>query len=453
MLRTLFRNAAIVTMDDELGTFVRADLLVEGDRIAALGPGLAADGAQIIDATDRIIIPGLINAHMHTWQTALRGVASNWTLLEYFGWVHRGLATRFRPDDIHIATLAGAIGQIDAGATTLVDWCHNNPTPQHTDAAVGALFESGIRGVFLHGSPKPDPKPGQLHFSEVPHPCSEIERLRKTRFSTSDQLVTLGMAVLGPHYSTLDVARQDFRLAREYGLIASMHQGGGEPRTPGGWERLIAEGHVDRNVNIVHGNDLSDALLADLVQRGATFCVTPENEMTQGHGIPITGRLAKLGLRPSMGVDIESVVSSDLFTVARMGLACQRLQDNMASRAAYGTIPETTLVRASDALAWITIEGARMLGMADRIGSLRPGKQADLVVLDARQLNLSPVNDPLVSVVMQAGVRNVESVMIAGRFRKRDYQLVDLDVGGLRKRLERSGTRILTELGLVQSAA
>jgi 5-methylthioadenosine/S-adenosylhomocysteine deaminase len=337
---------------------------------------------------------------------------------------------------------------MDVGATTLADWCHNNPTPEHTDAGVDGLFESGIRGVFLHGSPKPDPKPGEPHFSEVPHPRAEIDRLTRTRFSAPDQRVTLGMAILGPHYSTLDVARQDLALADDYGLIASMHQGGGPARTPGGWETLLAEGRVGSNVNIVHGNDLSDELLAAMVGKCVSFSVTPEGEMSQGHGVPITGRLKALGVQPSMGVDLESLNGSDLFTTARLGLACQRLQDNMAGRALHGKIPDTNAVTTRDALAWITIEGARMLGLEDRIGSLKPGKQADLVILDASGLNLWPINDPVSAVVMQAHAGNVESVMIAGRFVKRDGRLIGVDVAALRTRLQASAQRILGELGL-----
>jgi cytosine/adenosine deaminase-related metal-dependent hydrolase len=132
---------------------------------------------------------------MHTWQTALRGFASNWTLLEYFRRMHAGLATLFRPDDIHIATLVGALNQINCGTTTLVDWCHNNPTPDHTDAAVRGLVESGIRAAFFHGSPKPEPKPGERHFSEVPHPRCEVERLLAGALADRSGLVTLGLAI------------------------------------------------------------------------------------------------------------------------------------------------------------------------------------------------------------------------------------------------------------------
>lgn len=446
--RTLIRNAIVLSMDDSVGDFLDGDVLVVGDRIAAVGQNLPADGAEVIDGRGRIVIPGIVNAHMHTWQTGLRGLTSNMTLLEYFRWVHRGLATAFRPEDIYIATLAGAIGQINAGATTLGDWCHNNPTSDHTDAAVDALFASGIRSVFLHGSPKPDPKPGQPHFSEVPHPRHEIERLLRDRFAGRDQLVTLGLAILGPHYSTMDVARADFRLARELGMVASMHQGGGEAKTPGGWETLEAEGLVGPGINVVHGNNLSDEQIRRFVGAGVSFTVAPENEMTQGHGFPITGRVLAAGGQPSFGVDIESLVSTDMFAVARMALACQRALDNDLSRRTTGTIPEACTVSTSGALRWITLEGARMLGLDDRIGSLTPGKQADITILRATDWNMWPVHDPYSTVIMQSNVGNVETVMVAGQFRKRDGKLLWNDAERVKRDLEASGRRIVSQLGI-----
>jgi 5-methylthioadenosine/S-adenosylhomocysteine deaminase len=230
MNRTLIRNALVISMVPGQVDPPQTDILIEADRIAAMAPDLVANDAETIDATGRIIIPGLVNAHLHTWQTALRGVSADWTLLEYFRHVHAGLATHFSPEDVRIGTLAGALNQIACGTTTLGDWCHNNPTPAHTDAAIDGLHESGIRACFLHGSPKPDPRPGEPHFSEIPHPRAEIERLLRGPFASRDGLLTLGMAILGPHYSTTTVALADFRLAREMGLIASMHQGGGPPK-------------------------------------------------------------------------------------------------------------------------------------------------------------------------------------------------------------------------------
>ena len=343
MRRTLIKSATIVSMDAQLGDLDSGDLLVEDDRIIEVRPhvdlGSGAVEAEIVDGTGRIVIPGLINAHMHTWQTALRGFASNWTLLEYFRRMHAGLATLFRPDDIHIATLVGALNQINCGTTTLVDWCHNNPTPDHTDAAVRGLVESGIRAAFFHGSPKPEPKPGERHFSEVPHPRREVERLLAGPLADRNGLVTLGLAILGPHYSTLDVSMHDFRLARELNLIASMHQGGGPAKTAGGWEKLIEADLVGADINIVHGNDLPDDLLHRLVDLGVTFSVTPENEMIQGHGFPITGRLLKLGTRPSVGIDLELVLAGELLGAARVALSMQRALDNANSRRNHGTIP------------------------------------------------------------------------------------------------------------------
>ncbi len=449
--RTLIRGASIVSMDEGVGDLV-GDVLVEGDRIAAIAPSLQAGDAEVVEARGWIVIPGLINAHMHTWQTALRGVAANWTLLEYFKHVHAGLATVFRPEDIAIGTLVGGLNQINCGTTTLVDWCHNNPTPAHTDAGIDGLIASGIRAAFFHGSPKPDPKPGEKPFWEVPHPRDEVQRLLKHRLPTKDGLVTLGLAILGPHYSTLDVALSDFALAREFGLIASMHQGGGAARTPDGWERLEEAGLLGDNINIVHGNNLTDAQLKKFVDLGMSFSVTPENEMVQGHGHPITGRLLKLGTGPTLGVDLESVLSGEMFTVARMALAMQRTLDNADWRAAHGTIPDTSTIPVKEALSWITTRAAKMLRMEDHIGSLKAGKQADLVLIDATQLNMHPVHDPVAAVVMQTSLANIDSVMVAGEWKKRHGRLLYPDLQARQQELVASGNRILAKLGLNHAA-
>jgi cytosine/adenosine deaminase-related metal-dependent hydrolase len=457
MRRTLIKSATIVSMDSSLGELPSGDLLIEGNRIADVRPsidlGSGAAEAEIVDGKGRIVIPGLINAHMHTWQTGLRGYAANWTLLEYFRRMHAGLATVFRPDDIYIATLVGALNQINCGTTTLVDWCHNNPTPAHTNAGVRGLIESGIRAAFFHGSPKPEPKPGEPHFSEVPHPRCEVERLLAGPLADRNGLVTLGLAILGPHYSTLDVSMHDFRMAREFNLIASMHQGGGPAKTPGGWEKLIDAGLVGANVNIVHGNDLSDDLLQRLIDLGVSFSVTPENEMVQGHGFPISGRLLKRGIRPTIGIDLESILSGDLFSAARIALSMQRALDNAESRKTHGTIPETTTIPVREALHWVTTEGARLLGRESQIGSLTPGKLADLVVINASDLNLFPVHDPVSTVVMQTSLANIEAVMIGGIWKKRNGRLLVDGLDQKKDLLAQSGLRLVHDIELQGRAA
>jgi cytosine/adenosine deaminase-related metal-dependent hydrolase len=448
--RKLIKDGHVISMDPKVGTGA-FDILVEDDRIGVVESHLKAQDAEVIDASGCIVIPGLVNAHMHTWQTALRGVASNWTLPQYFRSVHAGLATLFTPDDLYIGTLVGALNQLNCGTTTLGDWCHNNPTPAHTDRAVDGLLESRIRSVFFHGSPKPDPKPGQKHFSEIPHPRSEVERLLKHRLTSRNGLVTLGMAILGPHYSTYDVAVEDFKLARELELVASMHCAGLEPKTPDGWDRLAAAGLLGPNNNIVHGNNLSDAQLRMMLELGVTFSLAPETEMSQGHGHPITGRLRNAGYAPSLGVDLESVMSGDMFSVARMALASQRALDNNEARRTNGQLPSTTTVTCDEALGWITIHGARALGLQDRIGSLTPGKQADVVLIRADTLNMRPLHDPVASVVMQAGLANIDTVLVAGQVRKRGGQLVFPSLDARIAELDESGRRLAA--GLTQLLA
>lgn len=449
-MKTLIRGAHIITMDAQ-GDLPEGDLLVDGDRIAAIAPRIEASDAQLVPGAGCILIPGLVNAHMHTWQTALRGVAANWTLLEYFQKMHAGLATVFEPEDLHIATLAGAVNQLHCGTTTLADWCHNNRTPAHNDAAIDALLQSGIRAAFFHGTPKPEPRPGERPFWETPHPAAELRRLLAAHQGRA--LLSVHAAVLGPHYSTLDVALHDFRMARELGVIASLHQGGGPARTPDGWERLEEEGLLGPHVNIVHGHALSDAQLRRFCGLGMSFSAAAESEMSQGHGHPITGRLRELGHAPSLGVDLESVISGDMFSQARVALGMQRSLDNAAWREAHGTIPPTSTITTREALGWVTVEGARMLGQLDRIGTLAPGKQADLVLIRADELNMQPVHDAVSTVVLQTSIANVDSVMVGGQWRKRAGCVHGVDTASLIRQLGDSGRKITRALGLGNAAA
>ena len=345
MRRKLIKGAAIVSMDPAIGDLPKGDVLIEDDRIIAVAPNIAADDADTIDASRTLLLPGLINGHLHTWQTGLRGFAADWTVAEYMQAMHRGLATLFQPEDVYIANLMGALNQINNGATTLVDWCHNNPTPEHSDAAIRGLDEAGIRALFLHGSPKPDPKPGQRHFSEVPMPRREIERFCKGRFTSRDGLVTFGLAILGPYYSTYEVTREDLALAREFDLFASMHVGGGNPMVPFGFERLLDDDLVDGHLTVVHGNDIAADTVRRIVDRGGTFTVTAEIELQMGYGDPLTGILHSSNAPISIGTDVEPAVGGDLFTCMRLTLQHER---NRAIMASIGEDRQSTPTFASD---------------------------------------------------------------------------------------------------------
>lgn len=444
MARTLIRDAIVVTMDDEIGDLSRGSILIDDDKILQVATDIdVPEGVEIIDGDGKLAMPGFVNAHIHLWQTALRGVAADWSLVEYLRAMHAGLAGYFQPDDIRIANHLGGLNQIASGVTTIADWCHNNPTPDHTDAAIDGLVSSGVRAVFLHGSPKPDPKPGQKHFSEIPMPVAEVERLRSGRLSSEDALVTLGLAILGPQLSTWEVCQADFSLARDLGLIASMHVSG-KLLTEDGFERLNALGLLGPHINVVHGNILSDERLRMLVGAGVCFTLTPEIELQMGFGDPLTARLHNIGAGLSLGSDIESSMNGEMFSVTRMALQAARHDDNLKSRhESGGTLPDHVSIFSREALRWSTIEGARMLGMEGRIGSLTPGKQADVVLLDAKMLNMHPVHDPVASILFHAGIANVDTVLVAGQVRKRNGLLIDGPTGTEMAQLAASGIRIL----------
>ena len=439
----VIRSATVVSMDDRVGDHTEADILIEGSRIAAIGPGLQVpEGAEVIDGRGRIAMPGFVNAHIHTWQTGLRGVAADWTIPRYLRAMHAGLATHFTPDDIRIANHVGALHQIHAGTTTLADWCHNNPTPAHTDGAIDGLEAAGIRAVFLHGSPKPDPKPGQPHFSEIPMPRGEVERLRGGRLGDDQALVTMGLAVLGPQMAVQAVCDADLALARDLDLVASMHVSG-NMLTPEGFVELERQGLLGPKINIVHGNALSDEALKRLVDLGVSFSLTPEVELQMGFGNPLTLRLRAMGGPISVGSDVESDMGGDMFAVTRAALQAARHEANLAYRAEHGVAPDEMAVSAREALEWATIGGARMLGLEDRVGSLAPGKQADIVLLDATAINLVPVHDPVASILFHAGPQNVEEVLIAGVTVKTRGRLVAPDLEARLGELAQSGLRII----------
>ncbi len=424
MTRTLIRNGWVISMDPAIGEVPDCDVLIEDGRIAAVGAGLEADGAEIIEARDRLVLPGLINAHIHLWQTGLRGLAGNWISAEYHKNVHGNLAMRYTPEDSYLATLVGALGQIDAGTTCVFDWCHNNATPEHSDRSIDALVDSGIRAVFGHGTVKPPQTPGMPHYSEVPHPRSEIERLRHGRLGSDDALVTLAMAILGPEFSTTDVVLEDFRLARELALVSSSHDWNKASRvSKEGFFAVASEGLLGPSHNVVHGNFLADDEVRLIVDSGASVTATPTVEMQTSHGDPLTGRLLALGATPSLGADTEIFVAGDMFHVMRFALQAQRALDHRA-HAGRGEPLDRLTISPRQALEWATIEGARALMMDHRIGSLSPGKQADVILIRADDVGLAPINDPVLSIVLYAGPANVDTVLVAGRAVKRDGALV-----------------------------
>jgi 5-methylthioadenosine/S-adenosylhomocysteine deaminase len=454
--RILIRNGRVVTVDPALGDFDDCDILVVDDRIAEVRPNIVADADEIIDARDKIVIPGLINAHLHTWQTGLRSIGSGWTGPDYHRIMHGNLGTRFLPDDNYIGTLLGALEQLSGGVTTIFDWCHDIASIDYAHRSIDALEETGIRAVFGHGSAKPNAAEGQLPFTHIPHPRERLEALRKGRLSSDDALVTLAAAILGPQFSIPEVVEHDFRMVRDLGLLSSSHAA----RRPADWVspegfRIPAKlGLLDARHNVVHGNYIDDAELRLIVESGASVTVTANIEIHVHPMDPVSGRLLELGAMPSLGIDSVPLANSDFFNEMRLAMLYQRAVDQRTAWRAGGPPLAKLPVPPRQVLEWATIGGARAVGMEDRLGSLTPGKKADIVLIDGLALNMFPVHEPTFSTVQQANAANVDTVLVDGVVRKRGGKLVYDDglLAQRRSEMLHSVSRIIAESGYRREA-
>jgi len=455
MARKLIKAGWVVSMDSAIGDIHGGDVLIEDDKIVEVGRNIDAVDAEVIDATRMIVAPGLINGHQHTWQTGVRGTVSNWTMFEYSQLMHATAVPHFTPDDVRIANLCGALNQLSCGTTTLFDWHHCNATTDHTDAAIDSLEESGIRAIYGHGQTKTDPKPGEKPFNERPHSRERVERLRKGRLASDDGLVTMAMCIQGIGFSVWECIEHDVRLAKDMGLRWSNHTGAlGVPMFADDAVRKLDDlGLLGPDADFVHGTNLTDDEMKLIIDRGGSITVAPECECNFGHGNPVTGKVLELGGTPSFGIDLESNISGDMFSAVRFGLQFERAMYTDARPRPTKTMPDHLKTRV--ALEWATIGNARAMGMDDRIGSLTPGKQADVILVHSTDINTCPVHDPVQTLVFMTTPHNIDTVLVAGEYRKRDRKLVYPEAA-LRQKLEElatSGQRILDAAGVFEAHA
>jgi cytosine/adenosine deaminase-related metal-dependent hydrolase len=448
--RVLIRCGWLVTLDPVIGDFHKGELIFSGDRIEAVGRNLGATADEVIDASDKIVMPGLVNAHMHTWETALRGIAVEWLTPDYHRHIHLNLATRYGPQDNYISNLIGALAQIDSGTTTLVDWCHNLTSMEMAERSIDGLVDSGIRGIFAHGTAKPPTQEGGRPFTHTPHPRERIEMLRRDRLASDDGRITLAMAILGPDWGTWEVVEHDIRLARELGLVSSSHTRRREDCiVPDGYARMAKANLLGPDHNLVHGTSYDHGDLSVIVDSGASLTSTVLVELHHHIGDPQVAAFRGAGGMPSLGIDVEPFCSGHMFREMQAALLFSRGRE-LRQNALRGNSPFKKMpVRTREALEWATIGGARAFQMEDTIGTLSPGKKADIVMLRANDVNMAPVHDPVYSIVEMAGAGNVDTVIIDGVVRKENGRLT-FPAEVLSRRLEElaeSGARILREGG------
>jgi 5-methylthioadenosine/S-adenosylhomocysteine deaminase len=440
----LIKHGYVLTLDPALGDLPDTDVLIEGDTITSVGRGLEAPAhANVIDARDRIVLPGFVDTHRHTWQTPVRGVLPSCTLDQYFAGMLDNIGRQYRAEDVYIANLMGALEALNGGITTLLDWSHVNNTPEHSDAAIAGLAEAGIRAVYAHGPPVGASK--WWAYSSQEHP-EDVRRLRKQYFNSDDQLLTLALAARAPGNTTPDVAKHDWLLARDLGIRISVHVGMRLTGVHVNHVKTLHElGLMGPDTTYIHCTDSTDEELDLIAKSGGTASVAPYVEMLMGHGVPPTGRLVARGVRPSLSINVVSSVPGDMFTQMRTALVQERIL-------AFTDTPDTAFAPTlthRDVLEFATIDGARACALDHKIGTIKPGKQADVILVRTDQVNVAPVIDPVATVVICADNSNIDTVIVGGRIVKHNGQLIRLDLPRLLERLSNARDYLLSHAGVI----
>nr|QLG04859.1 Hydrolase [Streptomyces sp.] len=422
--RTLVRGGMVVSMDPAVGDLPRGDVLIENGRIAAVAATVDAADAEVVDARGKIVMPGFVDTHRHTWQTAFRGIGADWTFDQYRVAMHGTLRPHYQPEDVYLGNLLGRIEALASGVTTMLDWFHCADRPENADAAIQALREAPGHSVFCYGA-------GVGGGADEPDIAPEITRVRS---QLPDDGMVLGLR--GPLMSTMDATAADVALARELGLRVSVHVHGAT-----GWHtgrRPIAEmrdrGLLDDRTTFVHGNGISDDQVAMMADAGCSVTISPDVELKMGFGWPETGRMLAAGIRPSLSIDDCPSAGGDMFATMRTAFAVQRGLDGGLT--------------ARDFVEFATVDGARTCGLDARTGSVTVGKDADLILLDAEDPSVFPVGNPVGTIVAAGHPGLVDSVFVAGRAVKRDGRLLGVDLPALRARLLESRERIAAAAGI-----
>jgi 5-methylthioadenosine/S-adenosylhomocysteine deaminase len=427
--RLLLRGGYVLTMDPEVGDFV-GDVLIRGDAIEAVGPGAGAGctDALVVDVAGQIVLPGLVDSHVHAWEGAIRGIAPEADFGNYLAITHGGVARYMSPEDVAIGQRVTAAQAVNGGVTTIVDNSHNSRAAAHSDAAIAALRSAGIRAVHAVGSPTAGNVGKQLP--------ADLLRLRDEYFSSADQLLTLRMFDVTPSVESWTFAAEHgFDVVAEMGLwIEDL-------------DALLATGMMRQGHTYNHCAGLTDEQWRLIAGSGAAVNMVPRSDSQFGLGafIPIM-QANRLGLQEGISCDNELSYGYDIFTEMRTLVTVQRGLSFAAEFAGEDDVPARYGPR--DALRAATIGGAANAGLAGVIGSLTPGKKADLVVLDLNRVPTQPFGSLAGTVVNFAGIANVDLVLIDGIVRKCRGRLVGIDYDRVVADAVRSRESLLGQFGV-----
>ena len=426
--RILIKGGVVLTLDRRIGDFAQADVLIEDGKIREVRPNLAvsADAAAVIDAANRIVIPGFIDTHSHSYQGLLRNIMPNGLLSpDYNRDVQSSLTPVYEPEDAYAGELITALGMIEMGTTAIVDISQVSHTPEHSNACIRALQDAGIRAVFSYHR-------GAGPRARYPQ---DITRLQQTYFSSKDQLLTLAL--------TTGLDAKLYAVAREAGVPAVLHLVGKDLSAPLlelGRAALLRPG--DEYIHCLGLNDAAWRLIKDT---GGHVSLCTQIDMAMGHGTPTIQDALDHGIRPSLSSDHGVEITQDFFTVMRSTFTFQRNQ--LFQRARNGEQNLPPLLTCRDLLEFATIEGARCANLDSKVGTLTPGKEADLLLLTTDRLNIWPLNNAAGVVVNQMNPGNVDAVFIAGKVKKWRGNLVGVDLPRVRRLVQDARDAVMRRAG------
>ncbi len=466
--RYIIRGGAVMSMDPKVGDFAQADVLVEGRKIVAVGPSLHAGGAAVIDARGRIVMPGFIDTHHHQFETALRSFLADGILINdgsgspsaektYYEYILLKFAPVYRPQDVYINELFGGLSQLDDGVTTVHDISQIHHSPAHSDAAIQALFDTGRRAAFGYFE-----SAGGVAGNQYPQ---DAVRIKKQWFSSSDQLVHMIMG--GEVYLGDPTMTQSWTIGRQLGLQIAAHILSPFGIRPTLDDLADGTGGINNDIGLgpdnlfIHMTGMSDKGWQAVKDKGVQVSIAFPIEMNMRHGMPPMLKMQSLGMEPSLSTDVECTMTADFFTQMRVCMNMQRMvvnqmileqgtfeYPNQWPTPASGTPP---LLNTRDVLRFGTMNGAKHLRLDGKVGSLTPGKEADIIILDATAINVAPLNQVPGAVVSLMDRTNVETVIVAGKVRKWKGKLVGVDLPHLRQQLEASRDHIFAAAGIPQN--
>lgn len=432
--RTLIQGATVLSMDGDIGNLVRGDILIEGSTIKAIGEHLEVGDAMVIDASGMIAMPGMVDTHRHSWEGQLRRINPNAATLEdYCNATHFSFAKYYRPADMYIGNLLSALGCIDAGITTLVDNSHNSRTGAHSDAAVEALLDAGIRAVHASGAPVA----GEWDKAHWP---GNLERLQEKYIKHGDNPL-LSLAVMAQLEPEL------WAEARRLGLPIITEFFGGDMAAQ--LPELHRKGLLRSDNIFNHCTALPDAGWEILREAGVRVNVCPRSDAHYGieDGMFAMQSAQRHGISPGLSVDNETSYSGDMFMEMRVAFYLQRVMGMHQQRCCGEDHHPVVTLPAHSLLKSATIDGAFCAGLQDKVGSLVAGKQADLILINAQDINLYPVGNAFGTVVHAAERSNVDTVMIGGRIVKRDGKVLGVDSERLRVAIDESREHLFAAAG------